>query len=422
MPVFLTKINVELTNEDTQYMLITHPYRFNFRQRAILKAVTWWGISETLRNAAGDRNNSGDKPKYVPNSWFKGLSQAQLETTRKQDPEDICNYAIYYLMAGKGRLDYLKTRGCITTKGLLRTDNVCITATGFSSQWGSDGDNGPLIQCDAETILEISGLTLVGNNTFNSKSSVPGVTRPTFAGNTNYDLYGFQPTLINTSNIAADSTVSCAFGRSGRPIIQGPSNYLYNVTHINWHLITNEGKYMTKEDAAYDSNPTEDRNKMGPGFRHIFGSLTRNRRLLRFCWNSYRDGQIDSNKSGIAGNFGFITTNFGNPGAIAAFQVATLSSSRSPNARDIDYTKGIPEDEIPQGTLWNLESNNTFIKKNGRDFPSNPTVATDSNDPSIMDRKYTYGEPEIQLGVKYAQIRPGLDYLRNYQSNRFLYG
>ena len=178
---------------------------------------------------------------------------------------------------------------------------------------------------------------------------------------------------------------------------------------------------MRDEDAAYDSKPTEDRNEMGPGFRHIFGSLTRNRRLLRFCWNSYRDGQIDSNKSGIAGNFGFITTNFGFPGAIAAFQVTTLSSSRSPNARDVDYTKGIPEDEIPQGTLWNLESKNTFIKKNGKDFPRDPDVGVD-NDSSIMDRKYTYGEPEIQLGVKYAQIRSGLDYLRNYQSNRFLYG
>ena len=421
MPVFLTKIDLGLTNQDTQYMLQTHPYRFNFRQTAVLRAVTWWGIAETLRNARGDRSDSNISPKYVPNSWFKGLSQTQLETIRKQDSEDICNFAIYYLMAGKGGLDYLRTRGCITTQGLLRTNNVCITATGFSSQWGSDGDNGPVIQCDAETILEISGLTLVGNNTFSSTTTVPGVTRPTFAGNTDYDLYGFQPTLINTSNLAADSTVSCAFGRGGQPIKQGPSNYLYNLTYINWHLMTNEGKYMRDDDAAYDSNPTEDRNKMGPAFRAFFGSLTRNRRLLRFSWNSYRDGKENSNKSGVAGNFGFIKTNFGFPGANNSFQITTLSSSRSADARDSDETKGVPENEIPQGTLWNLELNNTFIKKNGRPFPDNPGVTIESS-ASIMATQYTYGEPEIELGVKYAQIRPGLDYIRNYQSNRFLYG
>ena len=237
-------------------------------------------------------------------------------------------------------------------------------------------------------------------------------------------MFGFQPCFINTSNVAADSTISFAFGRSGQPQKNGPSDFNYNVTNINWHLMTNEGKYMSDEDAAYDSNPSTDGNKMGPAFKSLLGPLTRNRRLLLFSWNSFRSGDKDTNKSGVAGNFGLHKADLGFAGSIKSFQVGTCSSARSSDARDPDETKGKPEEEIPQGTLWNYESNNIFIKKNGYDYPVNPTIAIGTpSDPSIMDDSYTYGnEKANQLGVKYAKIRPGLDYIRNYQSNRFLYG
>ena len=420
MPVFLTKINLILTNQNTQYRMEFRPYRFIFRQRALLKAITWWGTSETLRAAQGDRSDSDI---LVPNSWYDGLSQSQLEYTRTQSNDDICNAAIYYLMSGKGNLNNSRTVGCLAVKGQLITENVCITATGFSRQWGGEGDNGPLIKCDGETILELSGLTLVGNNTFSSKSTVPGTTRPTFLGNSSYEITGFMPNFINTSNIAADSTVSLAFGRASRPKINGPSDYNYNVTNINWHLITNEGKYMRDEDAAYASNPSENNMKMGPGFNALLGPLVRNRRLLRFSWNQFRDGNKDSNKSGIAGNFGLYKEDLGFPNSPGSFQTGTLSASVRVEARDPDEGKGNPQEEIPQGTIWNYELNNTIIKKNGYPFPPDPNIAIGTpTNPTIMDDTYTYGEEEIELGVKYAKIRPGLDYIRTYQSNSLLYG
>ena len=162
-----------------------------------------------------------------------------------------------------------------------------------------------MITCDATAVLEISGLTLVGNNRFSGQTTVPNAQRPQYGGIDDYELYGFMPCLISTASSASDSTVSLHFARYGRRIIEGPSQYNYNLTSTNWHLMTNEGKYMSNDDAAYASVPTTDSNKMGPGFVSIFGSLMRNRRQLRFHWNEYRTGGADSRKSGVAGNFGY---------------------------------------------------------------------------------------------------------------------
>ena len=53
--------------------------------------------------------------------------------------------------------------------------------------------------------------------------------------------------------------------------------------------------------------------------------------------------------------------------------------------------------------------------------PSVP-VQPPGDDPSIMNDAYDYGPANIQLGIKYAEIVYGLDYVRNYQSNARVYG
>ena len=417
MPIFLTEMKFSVDNDGTQLRINTKPLEFFFRQTATLKAVTWWGISETLRGAQGDRAASEE---YIPNDWYDStLSQANLEYIRTQPTRHICNAAIYLMMSGKGNLDYLTVNPIVTTKGSLTTENVCVTATGFSGQRGGRSDNAPLFVCDAEAVLLLNGLTLVGNNYFDSGSSIPGANRPLFGGEDTYDLYGFAPTFISNSIRAADAMVSLGFGRDGRRIINGPSNYNYNVTSTNWHLMTNEGKYMSNSDAGYASNPTTDKDKMGPAFKQFFGSLQKKRRGLRFVWNGYRAGS-DPGKSGIAGNFGFFK-NRRQGSDSNNFLVGTLSAALQ-DAKSINISGEDPEDHIPQGTIWDYESNNTILRRNGTQFVGDPATGRPVGESRIINNQYTYGPNDYQVGVKYAIVNYGLDYIRNYQSNRVLYG
>ena len=421
MPVFLTKINYRLVNSGTRNRISISPLAFAFRQRATLKAVTWWGVSETLRAAQGDRPDQLPKENtLVPNDWFSEITQTELEYVRSQPPEDICSAAFFYMLNGKGNLDYMDTNGILFVRGALRTENVCVTATGFPKQRGGRSDNAALITCDATAVLEISGLTLVGNNRFSGQTTVPNAQRPQYGGIDDYELYGFMPCLISTASSASDSTVSLHFARYGRRIIEGPSQYNYNLTSTNWHLMTNEGKYMSNDDAAYASVPTTDSNKMGPGFVSIFGSLMRNRRQLRHHWNEYRTGGADSRKSGVAGNFGYYKERIANADT-KSYLSATLSANKDAGAIN---TNAKPEDQIPQGTFWNYELRSQIFKRNGKSFVGAPSVPVQppGDDPSIMNDSYKYGPSNIQLGIKYAEIVYGLDYVRNYQSNARVYG
>ena len=423
MPVFLTKINYRLVNSGTRNRISLSPLVFAFRQRATLKAVTWWGVSETLRAAQGDRpDEPAESNTLVPNSWFSEITQTELEYVRNQPPEDICTAAFFYMMNGKGNLDYIDTNGILFVRGALRTENVCITATGLPRDRGGRGDNSALITCDGTAVLELSGLTLVGNNRFVGNTTVPNAARPQFGGIDDYELYGFAPCFISTAQNASDATISLAFGRFGRRIIEGPSQYNYNLTSTNWHLMTNDGKYMINEDAAYASVPTEDLNKMGPGFDSIFGTLMRNRRQLRYHWNEYRSGNNPARKSGVAGNFGFTKQKIYS-GDTSSFQSATLSAHQSADAGAIN-SAAKPENEIPQGSFWNYELRSQIFKRNNSNFVGAPSVPVNppGDDPSIMNEAYTYGPANIQLGIKYAEIVYGLDYVRNYQSNARVYG
>ena len=423
MPVFLTKINYRLVNSGTRNRISLSPLAFAFRQRATLKAVTWWGVSETLRAAQGDRpDEPTESNTLVPNTWFSELTQTELEYVRSQPPEDICSAAFFYMLNGKGNLDYIDSNGNLFVRGALRTENVCITATGFARSRGGRGDNSALITCDGTAVLELSGLTLVGNNRFAGNTTVPNAQRPQFGGIDDYELYGFAECLISTGQNASDATISLAFGRYGRRIIEGPSQYNYNLTSTNWHLMTNEGKYMDNDDAAYASDPTEDVNKMGPGFDSIFGTLMRNRRQLRFHWNEYRTSNVANRKSGVAGNFGFTKQRINNTDT-TSFLSATLSAHQSQDAGKINSTAK-PQDEIPQGSFWNYELRPQIFKRNGSNFVGAPSVPVNppGDDPSIMNDSYTYGPANISLGIKYAEIVYGLDYVRNYQSNARVYG
>ena len=425
MPIFLTKIYYFIVNSNTQNRISCRPLSFTFKQRATLKAVTWWGVSETLRGMRGDQAASDNT---IPNSWFtyKGtdqLSKAQIETIRNQDNDDICNAAFYYLLSGKGDLDYFDCNPIVFCQGPLRTENVCVTAPGFSRTRGGRSDNSALITCDAAAVLELSGLTLVGNNRFsNDTTGLPGVVVPKLGQQSAYEVFGFMPCLISTGASAADAVVSLHFGRYGRSIVEGPSARNYNVTSTNWHLICNNGKYMDNDDAGYATTPTTDKDKMGPGFNSIFGSLMRNRRQLRYHWNEWR-ANTENRKSGVAGNFGFTKQKI-NSGDTTGFLVATLSSTKSEGARAVPENGVHPEDEIPQGTFWNYELRPTIFKRNGTSFPAEPDAKTNpaGDDPSIMNEQFKYGSGALALNIKYAEIAYGLDYIRNYQSNARLYG
>ena len=430
-PCFLTRVRWRLL-DGFQTGIILKPLNLRFEQDSELRNIAWWGPKETFRAAQGERGDESNANRQrIPNSFWQQLqdagriSAANLDTISRQNNDNIINYAFYYILNGAGNLNHLQINGCMTVNARLRTENVLITALGFATSNQGRGDDEPVIQCEASAVLEINGLTMMGNNAFNGTASVPGAARPTFRGQSDYDLFGFMRCFASMANTASNGVLSIAFGYRGRFVNEGFAQWNYNVTQVNWHLLTNNGNYPTDTQSPGGNSVTTNRNQMGPGFESIFGRNVKQRRLLPKTWLAYRAGSAARNP-GICGFFGqhksYHGSDYNYPNR---YNAATLSYSSSWDARDVEINTAQPRETIPGGTIWTYELRPSIFKRNEvaqlRDGPSVQRPRFDQ-DPLIMSNIYTYGPDDISVGVKYAPLTIGLDYIYNFQSNRALYG
>ena len=65
---------------------------------------------------------------------------------------------------------------------------------------------------------------------------------------------------------------------------------------------------------------------------------------------------------------------------------------------------------------------NALFRRNGTYFLSDPIAKRPVGESRIINNQYTYGTNSYEVNLKYAVVNYGLDYIRNYQSNRVLYG
>jgi hypothetical protein len=422
-PVFLTKIEYISVNNGTQDFIYIRPTQFNFKQDATIQGIVWWGLTTTLQQATGTKTASN---KLVPNSWFNTggniISNASLQTVNQQSKEEIVNAFVYQIMSGRtGNISYLKTEAVIVTNGILRMRENAITAPGFPRFNLGANDDGAVITCNSDGVMQISGLYLIGNNLLDNTgyTGQGAIGTPQFFGATSYTQYGFAPCLFSAGQNSANGIVTFEFCGYGEPIQLEPSDWVRNTTFFNWHLMTWNYEYMSDSDTAYGGTPTTSFNLNGPGFAHIVGPLARERRTVRDTFTDFRTTS-DNRKSGFAGNFGRYQIQLSNDTTSGTWRMTGLSNLSNDAANSSIEGVGNMNASISGGTSFLYQQRSLFFRKNGTAMQTvtSPSLTV----PLIIQNAPTFGPTSAQLNIKYALIKRGVDYQANYMANRPLLG
>ena len=425
-PVFLTITKHEPRNVGSQNAIAFRPLTLRFLKDAIVQGVVWWGATTTLEQLQGTATLTNQ---LVPNSMFSQLNAAQLQiVTTQTDRDQVLNSFIYQVIAAQSstnNVDYLRSTPCMVAHGTLRTRDVAITATALPYfNIGTNSDQ-PVIELRDNGVLRLNGTYFIGNNAFNSlgfasQGSVPDIT---FKGESAFNHFGFARHLISMNENSANGVGTLQFCGWGSPIKVGASNYVWNTTYMNIHLMTREYQYMLDSHTAYDGTITEDHNLLGPGFAAIIGPLLRNRRVIRNHFTNFRTNS-NASRSGFAGNFGRYKQEFGQ--TTAGWRSVGVTSLPDAAQTSALTNAGTPNDGIPSASSFEYETRPYLMRRNGTntETPSGFTFAQAGYpaSPEITASTYTYGTGAVRLNCKYAVIKAGIDYTANIRSNRLLFG
>lgn len=306
---------------------------------------------------------------------------------------------------------------------------MAITATALPYYNIGGNSDQPVIELRDNGVLRLNGTYFIGNNVFDNtgydnQGSVP---TPQFKGEDTYKHFGFARHLFSMGTNSSNGIGTFQFCGWGTPVKVGPSNYVWNTTYINIHLMTREYAYMLDSNTAYgdpddDGGTTTDAD-MGPGFAAIVGPLLRNRRVMRNHFTNFRTNS-DASKSGFVGNFGRYQQGFGN--TTTGLRSVGLTSLPTAAQTNPATTAGTPSDGIPAGSSFDYENRAFFMRENGTNGDTPSGITFDANlhptSPEIVADNYTYGGSGVQLNCKYAVIKAGIDYTQNIRSNRLLFG
>ena len=427
-PVFLTMVRHEARNAGTQNAIAFRPLTLRFLKDAIVQGVVWWGATTTLEQLQGTATLTDQ---LVPNSMFSQLNTAQLQTvTAQTDRGKVLNSFIYQVIdaqSSTGQVDYLRSTPCMVAHGTLRMRDVAITATALPYfNIGTNSDQ-PVIELRDNGVLRLNGTYFIGNNVFDNTGydNQGSVVTPQFKGEPTYKHFGFARHLFSMHENSSNGVGTFQFCGWGSPIKLGASNYVWNTTYINIHLMTREYAYMLDSNTAYedDDGGTESDADIGPGFAAIVGPLTRNRRVIKNHFTNFRTNS-NASRSGFVGNFGRYQQGFGSTTTgLRSVGVTSLPAAAQTNPAT---SAGTPSDGIPAGSSFDYENRPIFMRRNGTntETPSGFTFAANLHpvSPEIVADSYTYGIGAAQLNCKYAVIKAGIDYTQNIRSNRLLFG
>ena len=428
MPVFISQIRNDQIFGGRENRLSLLPLEFIFKKSATLQGLMWWGASETLRNAQGQ---NGDPDRTVPNSWFSPLTTADMESIKNEPQDTILNGAVWRLFANANVDSYLNGHP-IEAYGELKTRDIAITAIGLPRQRYGRGVGGPVILAGTNAVLQLSGVTLIGNNHLRSDKAPTGLTlsdAPLIENSQAvYKLAGFAQQVMNLQNDTGDSTLTftpCWYGEPVEEISNGKYYRNYNLTHINWHLINNEYDYPPDSATIYFSaTPPTNEDENGPSFVSFLGNWVLKRRLGQFSYHNWR-AQTASRHSGMAGYFGYYRGQIGES-ILPAPAMMTCSFQRDYDTKQVNQTAGNPTDDLASGTSFEFASRARFLCRNGlvnsslvdteRVSGERPAVVNDGSQGYA-----TVSEPS-RLNIKYVAARNGLDSTNNLKANRDLLG
>ena len=423
MPVFLSNIVRNPIFQGTRDRLIITTLQLAFRKSATLQGLMWWGLSETLRAAQGTEPESDTK---VTNSWFGTLSAGDLQTIKNESNRAIFNAAVFRIFAGTNIYGFYNETP-ITTNGLLRTRDVAFAFMGLPRQSLGPGNESPLISSGASAVLQLSGISLIGNNHLRSDITPTGFTgtKPLINGQTVYRIIGHAQAVVNGASAASDSVLTftpCYWGNRQENVA---GEYNYNLTQFNWHLITSDYQYPSENDTMHGVGAPGNEDDNGPGFKCFLGRQILKRRLGRFSYHDYRAPR-DDHRTGFAGFFGFYYGQSGVPDTAGPRAMTCSFSNTTRTTTTLSINAGNPTDDLIAGTEFEYLDRARLLCRNGdrndglsggeRMSGVRPAVVRDNAD------GYAVVQPQSRLNIKFAAARTGLDWENNYKGNRDLLG
>ena len=268
---------------------------------------------------------------------------------------------------------------------------------------------------------------MIGNNHLRSDVTPSGFsgTKPQINGQAVYKLIGHAQYFINGTTSNSDSTLTFTPCRWGKRQQNTAGEYQYNLTFFNWHLITSEYKYPVNADTMHGSGAPSDEDKNGPGFKCFLGRQVLKRRLGRFAYHDYR-APADDHRTGFAGFFGFYLAQVGSTDTAGPRAMTCSYSNTSRTITNLDIRAGNPTDDLVAGTEFEFIDRARFLVSNGarNNALTSGEVATGTRPAVVKNNNDGYSNvvSQSRLNIKFAAARTGLDYEKNFKSNRDLLG
>ena len=425
MPVFLSQIERQPLFRGTRNRLIIKTLEMVFRKSAVLQGLMWWGPSETLRAAQGSAEESN---RLVKNDWINPvLSAGDLELIKLEDNDTIFNAAVFRIFTGENIYSFFNQTP-ITSNGLLRTRDIAFSAIGLPRQGAGRGNRSPIILAGSDAVLQLSGVTLIGNNHLRSDKTPTGFNPaaiPTLSGQSTYKVIGHAQSVINSAGTSSDSVLTFTPCRWGTRDEVSAGVFNYNLTYMNWHLLTSKYRYPDSNDTIHGSGAPSDIDDNGPGFKCFMGYNVFKRRLGQYSYHDYRASTND-NRTGLAGFFGFYYAQVGSADEAGPL-IATCSWNNTEDGRDPNsINRGNPSDDLRAGTEFEYTDRARFLVANGtRNTNLDSSERMTGDRPEIVSddsNGYSNVTAPSRLNMKFAAARTGLDFERNYKSNRDLLG
>ncbi len=425
-PIFITRTYHSAVNRSTQNLIGFDPTTFTFKQDATIQGIVIWGATDTLESLQG---SSAASDNLVNNSLYTSdvSSLSKLNSIKGEARDKILNAFVYEAMAEKSNdndIDYLTSQSVFSFYKQLRVRDVAIGAVGLPYYNSGASEDQSVFRTIDNGYLRLNGTYFIGNNLLDNTgyASQGETVTPRFRGQTTYNHAGFAPTLYSSSVSSSNAIATFQFCGWGTPKILGASNYVWNTTYINNHLITSNFEYMDVEDTVNGGTATTEFMQQGPAFRQFIGNVARNRRMARSSYNDYRTPN-NAARSGWAGFFGRYQETWSTTvGAKTGWQMMGCSAiSKEASSTTNTATSSGPNSSISSGTSWDYDDRGYTLRRNQTTGTTPSGIAFPAS-PAILSTNHAYAGSNSDLNIKYSAVKPGIDWEGNYSSNRSLYG
>jgi hypothetical protein len=442
-PLIPTRLYVT-TLQGNQQRLNSEPPTWVFKKKSYVTGVVWLGANETLRCAQGEREYYTDtqlrqsRNCMVRHSWFEGISDTAMEFVRTQNANSVYNAwvaAQFTENSGYRGVYWTTATPIVEAQDEFKINNCVIGPQQFCYNRGGMADDSPLFRGRGNAIFRIAGIFLTGNIILDSSQGHENTGRypmPQFLGQNDYKFQGHSLSFIGMAreDVSKDLTI----GLGGWNARGRGSQLNWNLTYNNWHMLTNNYKYVDSDDIFKSAGEegTTNFSDNGPAIVDFFGIRSLSRVILsaQVHWHNHR-GNSNTFRQGLQGWFGRFNQRWGSSGGDGTWRFGSVSRANS-TARGQGFGS-VGTAGVLAGTKWRFVDRWYVLQQAGVNRIGRPgatqwdqkkwkTPTDGETDYSVAQNTITAVAGYNPSNLIMIVINTGIDPKSNIQSNTRAYG